>query len=490
LLYNQNTPRIHLAMIEPNTVKNAKLFAKKAYEDHYRFNGESYFEHATNVYNALLKVGVTDEDILSCAFLHKVLKINPTVESNIETQFGEKIHKILVNLHKLSNKPIKKGAINEFNETYVIQTFLSMAEDMEVAIIRIADKTVSTRSIHVFDKIKKLEIAKQAMYVYAPICRLIGISKFTTELENNAFKVMDPRRYFQIERYMRELTPKIEAFFSQTIPVLQDLLEENGVKPEIKSRIKHIYGLYRKSLNSTYVEFDVGREPQVIPDVAGIMILVNNVDDCYKTEDILKQIWEVVTNERDDYIQNPRPSGYKAIHNFFVSRRGIKLEIQIKTHEMHEYNEFGPASHFIYKLSSAKTGSIRTARNLIMKMKSDPYWLKELNYWKIEKNSHHDKLKIQQFDKFIYVFTPKNDIIELPKGSTVLDFAYSIHAGVGNSCIGATVNDKIARLSDEIKDGDVVKIKTQKKKTNPSEDWLSFVKTKKARDLIKKGLSR
>lgn len=215
-----------------------------------------------------------------------------------------------------------------------------------------------------------------------------------------------------------------------------------------------------------------------ILDIAGMRIIVDTIDECYLTEDIVNKIWSANDGDREDYIKKPKPSGYQSLHIIFAINKDMNLEVQIRTHKMHEENEFGNASHFFYKIGD------KFKENVL----ENPNWLKEINYWE-NQSSFIDNSEITQFKDFVYTFTPKGDIIELPRGANIIDFAYAIHSRIGNNCIGGVVNGNIVKLDYEIKDGDRVEILTSNHNKKPSVDWEKTAKTKKAKGLIKKSLA-
>jgi len=316
-------------------------------------------------------------------------------------------------------------------------------------------------------------VAEKAMYLYSPICQLLGIHRFVVELENEAFKILNPGEYYSIEAYLKKKMSEMEVVLKDTAQFVKEILEEKEIQAKVDYRIKHTYSIYKKM--QRYRQSKNYKSLNQIYDLAAMRVLVDSVEQCYLTEDILKQAWGVVSGERDDYILHPKPSGYKSIHNTFVISPTMNLEIQIKTKEMHEENEFGLASHTFYK----------TGAQLKKSFQESPDWITDISFIK-----NKGDLRIDLFKKYVYVFTPKGDIKQLPRSATPIDFAYSIHKDLGNACVGVAVNDDFQKLSYELKDGDRVEIKILKHKKLPSPDWLDFVKTRKARDEIKKALRK
>lgn len=457
--------------------KKAKEYAEHFHQEHVRISGESYIEHVEQTVVNLLQNNIEDEVIVSAAYLKNVLIISPEKETDILREFGDEILSILLKYKQLSENPIKEIEAKDVDASFIIQAYLGLMQDYRVLLIRLSTKVADSQTLITLPREKALKIAQRALHVYAPIARMVSMRNFAMQLENNAFKILYPEVYIKIEKKIKTLKELAAEFLKNTIPVLIQLLKEHDINVvTIKTRIKHIYGVFRKERYYKYKGKSVGRNYESIKDILGLRIIVETLDQCYKTEDILKQLWEYLEEERDDYIQQPRANGYKAIHNVFKTDN-LTFETQIITKEMYEFNEFGAPRHTAYKLFDSDKGSIKGDR---MKTYLQDY-LKS-----VEKVSVLEPI-IKTNNK-IYVFTPKGAIIELQKGSVLIDFAYAIHAVVGNSAVGGIVNGRNKKLTDELFHGDKVEIKTLSSKKYPSEDWIKYVKTSKAKSLIRKAL--
>ena len=459
-------------------IEQAKKLAKQIHKGQFRLNGESYYNHVERVFNKLYNAGVRDETVLISALLHNSLQYSDNPKLQIQKHFGSEVLFITEQYKKLTEKTIKRNSPKNFNEKYIIQTFLNLAKDIRVLLIRLADRADNIESAFIFPLERRERVAERALYVYAPICRLIGGLNFTRTLEDEAFKILHPQKYFQIKKLIDKKKEKINKLFSESEEVLREILNERNINTKINHRIKHAYGIYRKSLLYLNKGVNPGKNFENILDIAAMRFIVNTVEECYIVEDILKQLWDEVFDSRDDYIRNPKPSGYQSLHNAFKVDKQLVIGVQIRTHEMHEMSEFGKASHMFYKLGDG----------IKEKFLDNVSILKEMNYWNMENEGKGKEFEFTQFDKFVYVFTPKGDIIELPKGATVLDFAYSIHEDLGHSCSGCLINEKIAKLDTRLKDGDQVEIRVSKNKKVPSPDWLDIAKTKRARHFIRRAL--
>lgn len=453
-------------------IELAKQLAEKLHTQERRLSGKSYYNHVLDTYRKLKQSGVQDEKVLTASILHHALDKISNQENYVKENFGEDILDIIKGYKRLSDIKIRRDPSGKFNEKYIVQCYLNLAKDTRVLLVRAADKVVNLDSAYPLSREKRIEIAEKALNIYSPICRLLGLMYLSKELENKAFKILYPGEYHQIETVIKRNSKKMEKFFKETKKALKDLLEESGIDAKITGRIKHTYSIYKKAIKHVDAGKDLGKDFENILDIAAMRIIVNTVEECYNTEDILKHLWKEIPRERDDYIQKPRPSGYQALHNIFQTRL-FNLEIQIRTKEMHELAELGPASHIFYKIGN------KFKKNL----DKNPNWLKELNYWREEGDE-----RITHFGDMVYAFTPKGEIIKLPKGSTILDFAYGVHTKLGNSSTGALVNGQIRKLNCEVKDGDTVEIMTSKSKKVASNDWLEVVKTKRAKQAIRKSL--
>lgn len=458
-------------------IEKAKTYAFSFHGDSKRISGKTYVEHLENTVINLKKSNVEDENILSATYLKHVLIFEPNREQELQKEFGSDVVDILKKYAFLSENSIKHIDPKEINDTYVLQAYLSLIDDYRVLLIRLASKVEDSQTLIHLPRAQAIKVAQRALQIYSPIARIVSLRNLAMELENNAFKILYPEVYVKIEKKINSLQSVADTFLSLTVPTLKQLLHESGVTVhEVKTRLKHIYGIFRKERYYRYKGRNVGRNYDGIKDILGLRIIVDTVDQCYETEDILKQLWDYIPEERDDYIQVPRASGYRAIHNVFKTDN-LTFETQILTKDMYQYNEFGPAKHSVYKIMDTEKGSSKNTR-----VKE---FLKDY-ISSIEKVSYQEPI-INTSNK-IYTFTPKGDIIELVKGAILLDFAYSIHADIGNKAVGGMINGKNAKLTDELRNGDKVEILVSGHKKKPSEDWIKLVKTSKARTLIRRAL--
>jgi len=340
-----------------------------------------------------------------------------------------------------------------------------MSKNLDVLLIILAEKTIDSYSIHALRESKRERSANRGINIYAPLCRFVGLDEYADEIEENCLKILDPREYTKIRKALKNKETVRKIYLNELTEILQEYLIDSGVASKISFRVKNPYSIYKKGKRKKEKYGDIN-------DMSAIRIIVNRIDQCYKVDGLLKKEWKEDVDERDDYIANPKANGYMSLHAYYHFEDDMPFEVQIRTKEMHEHNEYGKSSHLVYKM-----GDQLKKYNV-----QDPYWLKEIRF-----GNDYKSIEFKQFKDYVYTFTPKGDIIELKKGSTILDFAYHIHADVGNSCKGALVNGKIEKLSYQLRNGDRIKILVSTK-NNVNMDWLDHAKTFKARKNIEKVL--
>jgi len=456
-------------------VEKARELAKKHHEKEVRASGETLYQHLDKVYQKLIDAGIKDEKVLAGALLHHLPRSLTQALTTIRDTVDPEVAKLVELYHNLAQKDIKQESPKNFNHNYIVQTYMNLAEDMRVLVIALANQCHNIESAFTLPQKERLAVAEKTLFIYATIAKMLGISSFTKTLENEAFKIINPGMYTKIQKAVDAKSHELEYFFSESIPVIRELLQENGIESQISSRIKHIYSIYRKSERYTGRGIEVGENFDSIYDIGAMRIVTQNVKEVYTVEDILKSLWDQIPHLRNDYIQKPRPTGYRSLHNTFTIDHNLNIEVQIRTQEMHEESEYGLCSHLFYKIGERFKKELR----------HNPHWVKDLNYFE-----SYDKAGIRHFANNVYAFTPKGDIVELPKGAKAVDFAYYVHTDIGNMCAGAKINGTIAKIDTLIKDGDVVEILVDKNKHKPSRDWLQLVGTKKAKWEILKELRK
>ncbi|MBD3365781.1 TGS domain-containing protein [candidate division WWE3 bacterium] len=461
------------------SLPQAKKLAEKIYKNKTRLSGETYYEHALEIANRLKKYGIQEEITLITAILHHALDEKKTTAQSEIAEISKEAADLLEKYKRLTKTDIKTESLTTYNERYIMQTFVNLVEDIRVLIIRAVDKLHALENSWALEKEKREEAAQRALYLYAPLAKILGVSKISKDLEDTAFKILYPDKYFKIKKSVQKRSWGTKKIFREVEKFLKEILAEQGIENfKIQYRVKSAYSLHRKVERYKKEGKALGEDLSKIYDLFALRLVLNTVEECYLTENLLAQLWEEIPNERDDYIKNPRSTGYQSIHNAFQIDNDFIAEVQIRTHEMHQQAEFGISSHLLYKIGDkgAKSKAVDKFKKYLQK---HPEWFKDLNFWEIAPDKKY--IPKTPFSDNIYTFTPKGDIIELPKGASVVDFAYKVHTEVGNNCAGAFVNGKIVKLDHVLRTGDTVKIKVDKRKRRPSKDWLEFVETRAAK---------
>lgn len=438
------------------------------------------YDHLESVHTKLLEEKVEDEVLLSAALLHHLPEVEKNYEKVIKDACGDDVYDVVQNYNLIASKNLTSAVQNEYNEDLLIKTYVNLAKDIRVLILRLADKAHNIETAFALPAEKKRKVAENALFLYAPLGRLFGARGFTKTLENEAFKILNPAQYVRIEEAIKEKNEEIADFFEEFHAITASIFEEQGIVAKVQTRIKSIYSTYRKI--QKYISRGVIKDINQIDDIydlAAARVITNTIDEVYKVEDIFKNLWDEVPNSRDDYISTPKASGYQSLHNTFKISKKLNFEVQIRTDEMHHNSEYGLASHVFYKIGD------KFKKELIQ----NPNWLRELNYYEVYTSTKEAiTQRLSHFSKFVYAFTPKGDIIELPRGAGPLDFAYHVHTDIGRMFAGAKINGSLVKIDTPINDGDVVEIMVDKSRKKPSLDWVKIVKSSKVRWAILKGL--
>lgn len=462
--FKENNPEADATMIQL-----AYDFAVKAHASQKRKNGEPYIQHCLRTAFVLVQIKADMETVIA-GLLHDIPEDTEYSLADIEKNFGKTIAALVEGITKLSK--IKYRGIERYRES-LRKMFLAMARDLRVILIKFADRLHNLRTLESLPLEKRQRIARETLEIYAPIAGLLGIWRLKWQIEDICFKHLYPEDYKKLA-YKYEVEKKLEhnQYIQKTKNILSAKLREAKIPFNILSRFKHLYSIFLK-LQKKDRKFDE------IYDVFALRIIVPDIANCYKTLGIIHSVWRPNPGRFKDYIAVPKPNGYQALHTTVYGPEGKSTEFQIRTKEMDEKAKYGIASHWSYKSGNKND------------FKKQPEWVKELLDIQKETENTHDFIKQIKFDVFhdrIFVFTPKNDVFDLPEGATPIDFAYYVHSNIGNQAVSALVNDKIAPLDQELKNGDLVEIITEKKRKGPNRDWLKFVKTSTAKNKIKQNL--
>jgi GTP pyrophosphokinase len=450
-------------------LEKAFILAQKAHEGQFRQSGEPFVSHPLAVVEILAELGM-DTDTIIAGLLHDVIEDTDLTMDEIQKEFSPQISKLVDGVTKLKNLEFK--SYEEQQAESLRKMFLAMAADIRVIIIKLADRLHNMRTLKYQTENKQIEKAKETLEIYAPLAHRLGINAIKWELEDLSLKYLNTDEYFEIAHKIEGTRAEREKNLKEVMDKIREKLKELKIKCDIDGRPKHIYSIYKK-MNEKNKVFEE------VYDLVAIRIIVKTVKDCYGVLGLVHTMWKPIPMRFKDYIAVPKQNMYQSLHTTLLGDDGKPFEVQIRTYEMHRTAEYGIAAHWKYKEDIKKNDEDMDARLA---------WLRELLEWQTDlKDSKEfmETLKIDIFSDNVFVFTPKGDVKDFVKGSTPLDFAYSVHSEVGNKCVGARINGKIVPLDYKLKTGDIVEIITSQSSKGPSRDWLKFVKTAQARSKIK-----
>ncbi len=455
------------------TVELAYDFAAKAHEGQERASGEPYINHSVETAITLAKLRLP-ENIIVAGLLHDVPEDTAVTLKDIEKNFGEDVASMVAGITKLGK--IKYRGMDRYVEN-LRKMFVAMASDIRVILIKFADRLHNLSTLDALPPRKRLRIALESLEIYAPIANRLGVGSIQGKLEDLSFKYVDPKDYAWVAALVKERYRAKERYLKKAAQKIVDELRKNKVEVlDIHGRTKHLYSLYKK-----LEKYD--RNLDKVYDLVALRVIVPTVADCYATLGIIHQMWKPLKGRIKDYIAQPKPNGYQSLHTTVFCDGGEIVEIQIRTEQMHQESEYGIAAHWQY----AEAGKESSAA-----AKVQIAWVKDLI--KLQKESLSDssklmesfeKLKIDVFQKRIFVFTPKGDVIDLPEDATPVDFAYAIHSDIGDKCTAARVNNEMSSLDARLYSGDMCEIVVDKNRKGPNADWLKFAKTPHAKERIK-----
>ncbi|MBQ6122156.1 MAG: bifunctional (p)ppGpp synthetase/guanosine-3',5'-bis(diphosphate) 3'-pyrophosphohydrolase [Clostridia bacterium] len=453
-------------------VRKAYHFAAEAHAGQKRRSGEPYIIHPLSVAETLADLSL-DCTTIAAGLLHDCVEDRDevTVET-IEREFGAEVALLVDGVTKLSRLDFTSR--EEQQAESLRKMFLAMGKDIRVVLIKLADRLHNMRTLKYQKPERQVPIARETLDVYAPLCHRLGIFAIKWELEDLSLRYIDPEGYYQLVELVGAKRTEREHVVELVISELSEHLKKSGIKAEVTGRPKHFYSIYHKmkSQNKTFEQ---------IYDLFAVRVLVDTVQDCYAALGVAHTLWTQVPNRFKDYISMPKGNMYQSLHTTVVGTsgelRGQTFEVQIRTYEMHRTAEYGIAAHWRYKEG-------RQADSLDSKL----YWLRQILDWQSDTrdpSEFMDALRVDLFSDEVFVFTPKGDVINLPKGATPIDFAYRIHSAIGNKCVGAKVNGRIVTLDTQLETGDFVEVMTSSASHGPSMDWLKTAATSEARSKIR-----
>lgn len=456
------------ASVDFSLLEKAYRFAHDAHKDQLRLSGDPYFIHSLRVAEILAEMDM-DYITVIAGLLHDVLEDTGVTFQEMEDEFSKEIALLVDGVTKIGE--LQLSSLEERQAENFRKMIFSMVQDIRVILIKFADRLHNMRTIEYQPKVKQKRIALETREIYAPLAHRLGIARIKWELEDLTFKVLNPDDYNELSKKVEGKREERERYIRQLADPIKKELDKVQIEAEIIGRPKHLFSIYRK-IHVRNVPFEK------IYDLFALRIIVDRIDECYFALGIVHTLFTPVHERFKDYIATPKSNMYQSIHTTVIGPEGKMVEIQIRTREMHRTAEEGIAAHWRYKEGKAKEDEFD--KQLM--------WLRQVLDWQRDVRDPHEfmeDLKISLFHDEIFVFTPKGDLVKLPRGSTPIDFAFSIHTDVGMHCIGSKVNGKIVPLTSKLKSGDSIEIITSAKQ-NPNPDWLKYVKTAKARGKIKK----
>jgi guanosine-3',5'-bis(diphosphate) 3'-pyrophosphohydrolase len=458
----------HLEPKDQETVRRAYERALAAHAGQRRLSGEEYVNHPMEV-AAILAGLELDAATLAAALLHDTVEDTPLTPEAVQKEFGPEVARLVDGVTKLGRISLRSDQQQQAEN--IRKMMVAMAEDLRVVLIKLADRLHNMRTLDPLPEVKRRKISRETLDIYAPLAHRLGIGQIKWELEDLAFRNLEPDAYEDVSKRIARKRHERERLVTDLRDVLARELEKVGITAEITGRPKHIYSVWQKMTRDN-------KDFSEIYDLSAIRVLVDSVRDCYGVLGVVHSLWKPVPGRFKDYVAMPKSNGYQSLHTTVIAHTGEPIEIQIRTHEMHRLAEYGVAAHWAYKEGGKDTGFDEKLS-----------WLRSLLEWQSEvgdAESFVDTVKVDLFQDEVYVFTPKGDVLNLPAGSTPVDFAYRIHTEVGHRCVGARVNSRMVPLDYELKNGEIVEIITAKTGHGPSRDWLNFVKSASAKERIRK----
>ena len=455
----------HMPGADMMLVDRAVEYANVKHQFQKRKDGSPYIIHPLAVAQIVAEMGL-DMDAILGALLHDCIEDTDASHEEIEKLFGATVAELVEGVTKLTRANF--SSTEEAQMENLRKMFMAMSKDIRVVLIKIADRLHNMRTMQYQSPAKQIIKCKETMDVYAPLAHRLGMQKMKWELEDTSLRYLAPKEYEEITSYLVAHQQQDEAFMKSIQFKITDRLNAMGIQNTTYGRIKHVYSIYRKMVAQD-------KTMDQLYDIYAFRVIVNSIPDCYNVLGHIHDLFNLVPGRFKDYISTPKPNMYQSLHTTVIGSEGIPFEVQIRTWDMHETAEYGIAAHWKYKQGTG-SGS-----------EKDFEWVRRLleSQQDADAEEYVQSLKIDMFDDEVFVFTPKGRIVSLPSGSTPIDFAYAIHSGVGNSMIGAKVNNRITNIDTKLTNGDIVEVITSKSSKGPSRDWLNICQSNQARTKIK-----
>ena len=468
-----NKRKEHSRRVDTKLIMKAYNLANEKHKDQKRSSGEPYIIHPLNVAYILADIGL-DESTISAALLHDVVEDTDVTDEVLRKEFGNEIADMVAGVTKLSN--IQFASVEEQQAEDYRKMFLAMGKDIRVILIKLADRLHNMRTLKYLKRDRQIANAKETMDLYAPLANRLGLYSLKWELEDLSFKYLEPEEYHELVEGINKKREERLQFIEKIMNDIRVELKKQKIDAEVTGRAKHLYSIYRKMKRDN-------KTLDQIYDLFALRILVNSIKDCYAALGVVHEMYNPMPGRFKDYIAVPKPNMYQSIHTTLVGDKGTPFEVQIRTWDMHRVAEYGIAAHWAYKEASyfGKKQSVKVQEDKLA-------WLRETLEWQSEMQDPQEflnTLKTELFEDEVYVFTPKGAIKVLPRGATPIDFAYTIHAEIGNRMTGCKINSKMMPIITPLQSGDIVEIITSDNSKGPSRDWLKFVKSSTAKNRIK-----
>ena len=456
----------HAPSTDMAQVNKAYEFARLKHKDQLRKSGEPYIIHPLAVAEIVVEIGL-DTDAILAALLHDCLEDTDASYGEIVKLFGQTVAELVEGVTKLTR--VNYTSMEEQQMENLRKMFMAMSKDIRVILIKIADRLHNMRTLEYQTTAKQISKSTETMEIYAPLAHRLGMQKLKWELEDISLQYLDPAGYKAIVDYLQANKEADDRFMEGIQEKITQRLNSVGIHGKVYGRVKHVNSIYRKMKNQN-------KSIEELFDLYAFRVIVDDIADCYNVLGHIHDLFNLVPGRFKDYISTPKPNMYQSLHTTVIGDQGIPFEVQIRTWQMHETAEYGVAAHWKYKQGGVGAGEEKEFE-----------WVRRLleNQQDTEAEDYIHSLKVDMFDDEVFVFTPKGRVISLPAGSTPIDFAYAIHSAVGNSMVGAKVNNRIASFDAQLKNGDIVEVLTSKSAKGPSRDWLKICKSNQARNKIK-----
>ncbi len=450
-------------------IESAYCWAKELHEGQYRISGEPYIIHPVEVAKILTDLKL-DRNTIIAAFMHDILEDTETSAEQMREKFGEDVVNLVQGVTKLSKYQFKSK--EERQAENFRRMFIAMSQDIRVVVLKLADRLHNMRTLSYMAAVKQKKIAQETIDIFAPLANRLGMGKIKAELEDLSLRYLEPEKYYEIAKLVSETKAMRDSTVNSLIDTIKHELEKHKIKATIKGRAKHYYSIYNK-MKRLNVSFDQ------LYDITAVRVIVDSEPECYQVLGIIHQLFKPIPGRFKDYIAMPKGNMYRSLHTSVIGTKNKPVEIQIRTHKMHEIAEYGIAAHWKYKESGVTKANNKQDLQFSWMRK-----LMEIDEASTDAREFVENVKFDMFQDQVFVFTPNGDVFDLPQDSTPVDFAYRIHTEVGHRTVGALINGRIAQLDTKLKNGDIVEILTSKQ-FMPKIDWLNFVVTKSASSKIR-----